>query len=138
VNNTSSAPGTAKISTFVFSIVIIVLALSIVAIILAVNAFIAGEEMLTGYLLAIGAIAMGLSVYVLLQSRRRVERMKIVNPAMMTTIECRKCGVKNVREFQRGDYVFKELELCKKCPDTKMIITAIYKEIKDKEKPFPF
>ena len=138
MNKTSSAPGTAKISTFVFSIVLIVLALSIVAIILAVNAFMAGEEMLTGYLLAIGAIAMGLSVYVLLQSRKRVARMKIVDPAMMTTIECGKCGVKNVREFQRGDYVLKELELCKKCPDTKMMITAIYKEIKEKEKQYRF
>lgn len=138
MKKTSSAPGTAKISTFVFSIVLIVLALSIVAIVLAVNAFIAGEEMLTGYLLAIGAIAMALSVYVLLQSRRRAARMKIVNPPMMTTIECKKCGVKNVRDFQRGDYVLKELEPCQKCPDTKMIITAIYKEIKEKEKPTPF
>ena len=68
MNNNSSAPGTAKISTFVLAIVLIVLALSIVAIILAVNAFLAGEGMLTGYLLAIGAIAMILSVYVLLQS----------------------------------------------------------------------
>jgi hypothetical protein len=61
-----------------------------------------------------------------------------VNPAMMTTIECKKCGVKNVREFQRGDYVFKELEPCQKCPDTKTMITAIYKEIKEKEKTYPF
>ena len=138
MNNTSAAPGTAKISTFVLSIVLIVFALSIVAILLAVNAFLAGEEMLTGYLLAIGAIAMILSVYVLLQSRRRVEKMKLSIPPVMTTIECRKCGDKNVREFQRGDYVFKELELCKKCPDTKMMITAIYKEVKEKEKPSPF
>jgi hypothetical protein len=56
----------------------------------------------------------------------------------MTTIECRKCGSKSVREFQRGDYVFKELEPCQKCPDDKMLITAIYKEVKEKEKTFPF
>ena len=138
MKKTSGAPGTAKISTFVLSIVLIVFALSIVAILLAVNAFLAGEEMLTGYLLAIGAIAMILSVYVLLQSRRRVAKMKIAVPPVMTTIECGKCGDKNVREFQRGDYVFKELELCKKCPETKMMITAIYKEVKEKEKPSPF
>jgi hypothetical protein len=138
MSKTSSAPGTTKISTFVLMIVLIVLALSVVALGLAVNAFMAGEEVVAGYLLVIGAIAMSLSVYVLLQSRRRVMSMKIVNPAMMTTIECRKCGVKNVRDFQRGDYVFKELEPCQKCPDTKMMITAIYKEIKEKEKAFPF
>jgi hypothetical protein len=138
MSETSSSSGTTKISTFVLMIVLIVLALSLVALALAVNAFILGEEMVAGYLLVIGFIAMTLSVYVLLQSRRRVMSMKIVNPSMMTTIECRKCGFKSVREFQRGDYVFKELEPCQKCPDDKMLITAIYKEVKEKEKAFPF
>jgi len=126
--------GTAKISTFVLLIVLIVLALSLVALALAVNAFILGEEIVAGYLLVIGFIAMTLSGYVLLQSRRRVMSMKITAPQVMRTIECRKCGDKSVREFQRGDYVFKELEPCKKCLDDKMMITAIYKEVKDKEK----
>jgi len=138
MSETSSSSGTTKISTFVLMIVLIVLALSLVALALAANAFILGEEIVAGYLLVIGFIAMTLSVYVLLQSRRRVMSMKSVNPSMMTTIECRKCGSKSVREFQRGDYVFKELEPCQKCPDDKMLITAIYKEVKEKEKTFPF
>jgi hypothetical protein len=138
MSNTSSALGTTKISTFVLLIVIIVLALSIASLGLAANAFLAGQETLAGFLAIIGAIAMMLSVYVLLQSRRHVANIKLANPATMTTVECKKCGVKNVREFQRGDYVFKELEPCQKCPDTKMMITAIYKEIKEKEKTYPF
>jgi hypothetical protein len=117
-------------------IVLIVLALSLVALALAVNAYLLGEEIVAGYLLVIGFIAMTLSAYVLLQSRRRVISMKIVNPSVMTTIECRKCGSKSVREFQRGDYVFKELGPCQKCPDEKMLITAIYKEVREKEKAF--
>ena len=138
MSKTSSAPGTAKISMFMLMIVFIVLALSVVAIALAVNAFVLGEETVAGYLLVIGFIAMTLSAYVLLQSRRRVMSMKIEKPSMMTTIECRKCGAKSAREFQRGDYVFKELGPCEKCPDDKMLITAIYREIKEKEKTFPF
>jgi hypothetical protein len=138
MSETSPSSGTTKISTFVLMVVLIVLALSLVALALAVNAFLLGEEIVAGYLLVIGFIAMSLSVYVLLQSRRRVMSMKIVNPPMMTTIECRKCGFKSVREFQRGDYVFKELEPCQKCPDDKMMITAIYKEVKEKEKASPF
>ncbi|HLE74575.1 MAG TPA: hypothetical protein VI864_00825 [Candidatus Bathyarchaeia archaeon] len=134
----TSSSGTAKISTFVLMIVLIVLALSLVAIALAVNAFILRQEIVAGYLLVIGFIAMTLSAYVLLQSRRRVMSMKIANPSMMTMIECRKCGSKSVREFQRGDYVFKELGPCEKCPDDKMMITAIYKEVKEKEKASPF
>ncbi|MEM2099696.1 MAG: hypothetical protein QXU99_08190 [Candidatus Bathyarchaeia archaeon] len=134
----SAAPGAVKVSTFVLLIVLIVFGLSVVALGLAVNAFILGEEIIAGYLLAIGAIAMALSAYVLLQSRRHAASIKISNPAMMTTIECQKCGSKIIREFQRGDYVFKELDPCQKCPESKMIITAIYKEIKEKEKPLPF
>ncbi len=138
MSKTSPAPGTAKASTFVLLITLIVLALSISAFGLAANAFLAGQETLAAFLVVIGAIAMTLSVYVLLQSRRHVASVKLVSTAMMTTVECKKCGVKNVREFQRGDYVFKELEPCQKCPDTKMMITAIYKEIKEKEKTYPF
>jgi hypothetical protein len=133
----NSSPTTTKISTYLMMIVLIVLALSIVALMLSVNAFIAGNEMVAGYLLIIGFIAMVLSVYVLLQSRKRVASMRIETPKVMTTVECKKCGFKSVRDFQRGDFVFKELEACQKCED-KMLITAIYKEVKEKEKTYPF
>jgi len=131
--NSSSA--TTKISTYLMMIVLIVLALSIVALMLSVNAFIVGNEVVAGYLLLIGFIAMALSIYVLLQSRKRIASMRIEAPKVMTTVECRKCGFKSVREFQRGDFVFKDLDACQKCED-KMIITAIYKEVKEKEKTY--
>jgi predicted membrane protein len=133
--NTSSA--TAKISSFLMAIVLVVLALSIVALLLSVNAFLAGNEIVAGYLLIIGFIAMGLSVYVMFQSRKRAASLKIEAPKVMTTVECRKCGIKNVREFQRGDFVYKDLDPCQKCDD-KMVITAIYKEVKEKEKTYGF
>ena len=133
-NSTST---TTRISTYLMMIVLIVLALSIVALVLSVQVFIEGNQIVAGYLLVIGFIAMGLSAYVLLQSRRRVTSMKIETPKVMTTVECRKCGFKSVREYQRGDFVFKELEACQKCDD-KMLITAIYKEVKEKEKTYPF
>ena len=131
----NSSPATTKISTYLMMIVLIVLALSIVALMLSVNAFIIGNEIVAGYLLIIGFIAMALSVYVLLQSRKRIASMKIETPKVMTTVECRKCDFKSIREFQRGDFVFKDLDACQKCND-KMIITAIYKEVKEKEKTY--
>jgi hypothetical protein len=130
-----SLSATTKISTYLMMIVLIVLALSVVALMLSVNAFIVGNEVVAGYLLLIGFIAMALSVYVLLQSRKRIASMRIEAPKVMTTVECKKCGFKSVREFQRGDFVFKELEACQKCED-KMLVTAIYKEVKEKEKTF--
>ena len=135
--STQSSSTASKISTFVFMIVLLVMALSLVSFALAVNAFALGENLIASYLVVIGVIAMALSTYVLLQSRRRMTTMKTATSPIMTTIECRKCDFKNVREFQRGDYVFKELEKCQKCDD-KMIITAIYKEVKEKEKTFPY
>jgi len=131
----SSSSAANKISTYLLMIVLIVLALSIVALILSVNAFIVGNEIVATYLLVIGFIAMGVATYVLFQSRKRVASMKIEAPKVMTTIECKKCGFKSVREFQRGDFIFKDLDACQKCND-KMIITAIYKEVKEKEKTY--
>ncbi|MEJ5327345.1 MAG: hypothetical protein WHU54_03740 [Candidatus Bathyarchaeia archaeon] len=131
--NSSSA--TAKISTYLTMIVLIVLALSIVALLWSVNFFLLGNDVAAGYLLIIGLIAMGVSVYVMVQSRKRIADMKIEAPKVMTTVECRKCGFKSVREFQRGDFVFKELDPCQKCNE-KMLVTAIYKEVREKEKTF--
>jgi hypothetical protein len=133
MSESTSAEST-KISAYLMLIVLMVLALSIVALILAVGVF-AESPTLAESLLVIGFIAMAIAAYTLFQSRRHAVSMKIVPPQVMTTIECRKCGFKSVREFQRGDFVFKELEKCQKCDD-KMMITAIYKEIKEKEKTY--
>jgi ABC-type multidrug transport system fused ATPase/permease subunit len=132
-NNQTST--TARISTYLLTIVLIVLALAIVTLLAAVGAFISGDLPMAELLLVIGFIAMGSSAWLLFQSRRRVSNLKIEAPKTMTTVECIKCGFKSVREFQRGDYVYKELDKCQKCDD-KMTITAIYKEVKEKEKTY--
>ena len=136
VKSTTSA--TARIPSFVLMIVFITLALSLTALISAVSFFTSGDEVIAGYLLLIGAMGLAFSTYMLLQTRRRMSSLRIEVPPIMTTIECKKCGFKNVREFQRGDYIFKEGENCQKCNE-KTLITAIYREVKEKEKPkMPF
>lgn len=133
--STNSSNTSNRISTFLVMIVLAVLALSIVAIIFGVQAYLIENETVALYLFAIGFLSLGMAVYVLFQTRKRVEKMKIEDPKVMTTVECKKCGTKDVREFERGDFVFKELDKCDKCEENK-IITAIYKEVKEKEKPF--
>jgi len=115
-----------------------VMALSIVAFGLAAFAYMEGNELYAIFLASTGVIALTLSTYMLLQSRRTAVMMKAAPSKVMTTVECKKCGVKTTRDFQRGDYVYKELEACQKCPDDKMMITAIYKEVKEKEKTYNF
>ncbi len=136
--DSNASTTTNRISTFVVMIVVAVMVLSLVAFGLAAWAYMADNMTSAVFLTITGVIALTLSAYVLLQTRRTAVATKIAPAKVMTTVECRKCGVKNVRDFQRGDYVYKELEPCQKCPDDKMIITAIYKEIKEKEKTYNF
>jgi len=139
-----TSPGTQKVSNYIMMIISIVLLLSIVSIILAVSVYLTGastpqagtDDLTAGFLAVIGVIALSMSMFTLYQSRRQAAEMKIEVPKVMTTIECKKCGTKTMREFQRGDYVYKDLEACPKCPDTKQVITAVYKEIKEKEKTY--
>jgi hypothetical protein len=135
----ANSTGTAKISTFVLAAIYITLVLSVVAIAVAVGALSQGSTEVAIYLLAIGFIALALSGYYLFQSRKHVATLKVEAPKVLTTIECIKCGIKSTREFQRGDFVYKELDKCTKCED-KQVITAIYreaslKEQKEKDKP---
>ena len=132
----TSSSATTRISSFVLLVIFITIALSFAAIILAVYVF-GSNPMVAGYLLLIGFVAMGLSMYVLLQTRKRISRLKIKMPSVTTMIECRKCGFKNVREFQRGDYIFKEDEPCQKCKEN-MLITSIYREVTEKKEKTRF
>ena len=137
MSGTSASTTASRISSFVLLVVFITLALSLVALVFSVT--IIGENSDAAWiLLLLGLLGVAISTYVLVETRRRLSKLKITVPPVNTTIECKKCGVKNVREFQRGDYIFKETEPCQKCND-KMLITAIYREVKEKEKEkFPF
>jgi hypothetical protein len=138
VKKVSKTPqnATTRISSFVLLIIFLTLALSLTALILATTFFTQGNEIIAGYLLLLGFIGVALSTYVLFQTRKRILRLRIAVPPITTTIECKKCGFKSVREFQRGDYIFKEGDPCQKCNE-KMLITAIYREVKEKEKTAP-
>lgn len=127
-------PSPTQISTFTMMIIFLVFAISFAAIILAIQAYSVYEnQFAAAYLMFIGILGVALSVYTIMQIRKRLARLKIEAPPVVTTIECKSCGFKSVREFQRGDYVFKEVEPCKKCNEN-MMITAIYREFKEKRR----
>ena len=124
--------GKVRIPMFVLLVMLIILAFCLTAIILAINMF-ESNPTIAGYLLLGGVLALAAATYALMQVRRRVASLRIEAPPVTTTIECKKCGFKSVRPFQRGDYVFKEAEKCEKCSNP-MTVTAIFKEIKEKDK----
>ncbi len=142
-NQTRTTSANAKISAYLMIIVLVVLALSAVALFVAVTTYFAEPtseyQQLTAAIFAgVGLIAMAMCLFLLYQSRKQAAEVKIEIPKVMTTIECQNkgCANKTVREFQRGDYVFKDLDVaCGKCGG-KQMITGIYKEVKEKEKTY--
>jgi Co/Zn/Cd efflux system component len=125
-----------KISSYLMLIVLIVIGLAIVALFSAVYAYTLDSYIQAGFLIIIGVFALAISFVVLYQSNRNAATLKVEAPKVMTYIECKNCGTKVTRDFQRGDFVFKELGPCEKCPEHKQMITGVYKEIKEKEKTY--
>lgn len=132
MTETQASGPTPRVSSSVIIAVFLALALSFVALIYAVSILDQDYETASIFLI-MGFLGVALSTYVLFQTRKRLSKLKIAVPPVTTTIECKKCGFKNVREFQRGDYIFKEGEPCQKCNE-KMLITAIYREVKDQKR----
>lgn len=135
---TKSTTASSKINTYLILIVMVVLALSIVALFVAAETLLQGDTLTAGLFAGIGIIAMAMCMFLLFQSKRQSAEIKLEVPKVMTTIECQNktCNNKTTREFQRGDFVFKELDVaCGKCGG-KQMITGVYKEVKEKEKTY--
>lgn len=92
----------------------------------AVIAFV-GSSTNAVYQLMIGLLGFTASFYMMTQFMRRLTMAPQPPPNIVTAIECRKCGFKNVRTFAKGDYVLKTVENCQKCNEP-MLITGIYVE----------
>ena len=123
-----------RVSPFLLVIILIAFILSLSALYIAVQSIIDQTDILNSYsFLAIGFFGLALSVYMLLQTRAKFMHVTLELPKVITTLECPKCDLKNIRDFQKEDYIFKETGPCQKCNET-MRITAIYREAKKKKK----
>ncbi len=133
---TTPATMTRKFSPIQLAIILIPLLLALILIALGLYDTFQSENTSEGGLyLSMGMLTLAFSTYWLFQTRRRILRIvsSEIQP-LSTTLQCQKCGFKNVREFQRGDFVFKETDQA--CPkdNEKMMISAIYRELKEKQK----
>lgn len=122
-----------KISPILLAILLVTLLLSIFSIFLGFDAYLSGDAESGSTYMILGATTLALSGYVLFQTRKRILKLALKTQPVTTTILCEKCGLKNLRDFQRGDYIFKEAEPCPKCNE-KMVIASIYREVKEKGK----
>ena len=123
-----------RMSPLLLILLLVVVVISLGFLFFAVNEIVVQQtEDINSYsLLAIGFFGLALAVYMLMQTRGTTTNVTVELPHVMTTLECPKCDFKNIRDFQVGDYIFKETEPCQKC-EGKMKITAIYREAKKKK-----
>jgi len=85
----------------------------------------------------IGAAGFAAIGYMLFRSKPptgapKQEPLTIKKVEVYTTLECPKCQQKRVRDFKRGDYVFKDDEPCTRC-DGMMMITKIARKKEDEK-----
>lgn len=122
-----------RVSPFILVIILIAFILSLSALYIAAQSIIDQTDLLNSYsFLLIGVFGLALSVYMLMQTRAKPMHVALELPKVITTLECPKCDFKNIRDFQKEDYIFKETGPCQKCNET-MRITAIYREAKKKK-----
>lgn len=87
--------------------------------------------------LFIGAAGFAAIGYMLFRSKpatTKSDALEVKKAEVFTTLECPKCQQKRVRDYKRGDYIFKDDEPCTRC-DGMMVITKISrKKEEDKKK----
>ncbi len=135
LNMNQSVPPTRRFPPLLIGIIMVALLLALISIYFGVTEYFLGDSGTAGFYMSIGMVTLALSTYMLYVTRKRMIRIiSMEMQPLSSTVQCQKCGFKNIREFQRGDYVFKETD--EPCPkdNQKMVISAIYREVKEKEK----
>ncbi|MEM0049294.1 MAG: hypothetical protein QW424_04905 [Candidatus Bathyarchaeia archaeon] len=83
--------------------------------------------------IALGLGIILLSVYLLLQIIKKPKDIFSESQRTITTIKCMNCDYITAREFEKGDYVLKEMGTCPKCGGS-LLIYSIFREVKDEER----
>ena len=124
-----------KLGTGLFILSLLVMAfligISVSSLYVGYNLYRSGEEEYLIYL-ATGFFGFILVVYGANKMRRRIVVIQPIEFNVVSVAECNKCGFRDVRKFESGDYVLKTRGDCPKCKGS-MLITSIYHE--DKQKP---
>jgi len=85
-----------------------------------------------GNYLLYGVLMLILVVYVFL-AFPRASKVKAMSKTV-SVLRCNACGSVRIREFTKGDYVFKKLGKCNKCDYGELVIEEIFEAPLKKEK----
>ncbi|MEM2320789.1 MAG: hypothetical protein QXS79_02750 [Candidatus Bathyarchaeia archaeon] len=81
--------------------------------------------------LSIGTIL--LSLYYLLQVIKKPSDIFLESQKVSCVIRCVSCDYVSTREFEKGDFVLKEVGTCPRCGGN-LIIYSIFRDVKEKER----
>jgi hypothetical protein len=84
------------------------------------------------YYILMGVSGFAAIGYLFFKSKIRRDRLIIQPVEVITTLECPQCNLKRVREFETGDYIFKDDHPCTRC-EGNAVITRINRR-KEKKK----
>jgi len=86
------------------------------------------------YYMVIGLVGVAAIGYMLFSTRSaKPKKMDVPQVNIVTILECPSCNLKRVRDFKRGDYVYKDDEGCTRC-EGNMAIIGIHKRADPKKK----
>jgi len=84
------------------------------------------------YYIIIGTAGFAAMGYMFFRTRSiSSTKLEVPQVNVVATLECPQCGLKRIREFVRGDYVFKDDEACTRC-EGQVVITRIHRREKAK------
>jgi hypothetical protein len=131
--NSSPAAGM-TVSWVTYAAIMIVGLLSLFALYMGFINYTENQEIAIIYMF-IGAAGFAAIGYLLFRGRpvTKQDKLTVKKVEVFTTLECPKCQQKRVRDFKRGDYIFKDDEPCTRC-DGKMMITRITRKKEEEKK----
>lgn len=123
-----------SLSWMTLLVVVAIGVFSLVSLYLGFQAYGSDNPEHASYYIIIGTAGFAAMGYMFFRTKAiSTTRLKVPKVDVVTTLECPKCGLKRIREFKRGDYVFKDDEPCTRC-DGQMVILRIHRREDEKAK----
>jgi len=135
---TETAPQTPmmSLSWVTLAVVVVIGIFSLLSLWLGFQAYGSEHPEQANYYIIIGTAGFAAIGYMFFRTKAITSSRKSVTVPMVevvTIFECPSCELKRVRDFQKGDYVYKDDEPCTRCEGT-MVITGIHKRAEPKKK----
>jgi hypothetical protein len=131
MGNRGTAFPSMSLSWVTLIVVVVIGFFSIFSLYMGFQAYNSENPERANYYMIIGTAGFAAMGYMFFRTRTASStKLEVPKVDVVTTLECPECNLKRIREFVRGDYVFKDDEACTRC-EGKMVITKIHRREKE-------